>query len=137
MNPPPPFAGVRGAVAPAPVGRVCASPPTSLHPPKGALPAAARRHLRSRGAQLSRKAAARATAGAAAAKPAGGLISESQVSFLHKPRRTPGRCEDSGKARGNPRHGRVQPAWGSCVGARGGRPGGERLARESFSSQKG
>eukprot|EP00976_Prorocentrum_cordatum_P081751 1184538-Prorocentrum_minimum.AAC.2 len=54
------------------------------------------------------------------------------MSFLHKPQRIPGRCEDSGKAWGNPRRGRVQPAWGSCVEARGGRPDGERFVRESF-----
>eukprot|EP00959_Pyramimonas_sp_CCMP1952_P345886 7243803-Pyramimonas_sp.AAC.1 len=32
---------------------------------------------------------------------------------------------------GNPRHGGREPQ-GSFVGARGGRPGGERFARESF-----
>eukprot|EP00976_Prorocentrum_cordatum_P029242 595308-Prorocentrum_minimum.AAC.1 len=35
---------------------------------------------------------------------------------------------------GNPRHGGWEP-WGSCVEGRGGRPGGERFARESFIPQ--
>eukprot|EP00959_Pyramimonas_sp_CCMP1952_P048767 1018693-Pyramimonas_sp.AAC.1 len=47
-------------------------------------------------------------------------------------RRVPGRCEATGTAWGNPRHGRVQLSWGSFVQARRGRPGGERFARESF-----
>eukprot|EP00976_Prorocentrum_cordatum_P103362 1193437-Prorocentrum_minimum.AAC.1 len=33
---------------------------------------------------------------------------------------------------GNPRRGGCEESQGSCVEARGGRPGGERFARESF-----